>query len=459
MEEQIIKFISALRSAGVRISLAESADAFSAIDQLGIKHRDTFRLSLRTTLVKDSRNLPIFENFFPIYFESPRQASMMNLSNEFKPAEMDMLAQALHQFSDRTRQMIERLLSGEELTPDELNRLAKFVGLSQADDLSYQEWIVQRMKKVMRFQQVRDALQELVEILTEIGLDEERGEQLRQMILHNQQGFEDQLRRLVGQRIADNMSQPPPDDGLSELITRQFESLTEKDMELLRKEVQRLAVALRTRVALRQKRAKTGQLDAKATIRANLKHANIPIQIKHREKSLKPRLVVICDISTSMRYCSELMLSLLFALQDQISKTNAFAFIDHLEYISPEFEGKDTREAVQYVLSKMPSGYYNTDFGFSLENFTQEYLDTIDQRTTILIVGDGRNNYNDPRIDLFRSIARRCRRVIWLTPEAPVLWGTGDSDMFTYAPDCDTIIKARTLEELSTAVDKLLTQH
>jgi uncharacterized protein with von Willebrand factor type A (vWA) domain len=209
MEEQIIKFISALRSAGVRISLAESADAFSAIDQLGIKHRDTFRLSLRTTLVKDSRNLPIFENFFPIYFESPRQASMMNLSNEFKPAEMDMLAQALHQFSDRTRQMIERLLSGEELTPDELNRLAKFVGLSQADDLSYQEWIVQRMKKVMRFQQVRDALQELVEILTEIGLDEERGEQLRQMILHNQQGFEDQLRRLVGQRIADNMSQPP----------------------------------------------------------------------------------------------------------------------------------------------------------------------------------------------------------------------------------------------------------
>jgi uncharacterized protein with von Willebrand factor type A (vWA) domain len=107
----------------------------------------------------------------------------------------------------------------------------------------------------------------------------------------------------------------------------------------------------------------------------------------------------------------------------------------------------------------MPSGYYNTDFGFSLENFTQEYLDTIDQRTTILIVGDGRNNYNDPRIDLFRSIARRCRRVIWLTPEAPVLWGTGDSDMFTYAPDCDTIIKARTLEELSTAVDKLLTQH
>ncbi|MCK4898757.1 MAG: VWA domain-containing protein, partial [Anaerolineales bacterium] len=389
----------------------------------------------------------------------PEQASLLNLSDELSPVEADMFAQALRQFSDRTRQMIERLIRGEELTPVELNRLAKFVGLTQADELRYQEWIVQRMKKVMHFPQVREALQELVEILAQLGLDKERGEQLRQMILHNQQAFEDQLRRLVGQRIVDNMSHKPPEDGLNGLLNRPFESLTEKDMELLRKEVQRLAVALRTRVALRQKRAKTGQLDAKATIRANLKHGNIPFQIKHREKSLKPRLVVICDISASMRSCSELMLGLLYALQDQISNTHAFAFIDHLEYISPEFDGKVAREAVQHVLRRMPSGHYNTDFGYSLENFTQDYLDTVDHRTTILIVGDGRNNYNDPHIDLFRSIARRCRRAIWFTPEAPELWGTGDSDMLTYASECDTIMKAGTLGELTTAVDKLLTQH
>ena len=153
------------------------------------------------------------------------------------------------------------------------------------------------------------------------------------------------------------------------------------------------------------------------------------------------------------------MLSLLYALQDQISKTHAFVFIDHLEYISPEFEAKDTREAVQHVLRKMPSGYYNTDFGYSLENFTQDYLDTVDRRTTVLIVGDGRNNYNDPHIDLFRSIARRCRRAIWFSPEAAELWGTGDSDMLIYASECDMIIEAGTMGELTTAVDKLLTQH
>ena len=127
---------------------------------------------------------------------------------------------------------------------------------------------------------------------------------------------------------------------------------------------------LRTRIALRQKRAKTGQLDAKATIRANLKHESVPIEIKHREHTLKPKLVVICDVSTSMRYCSELMLSFLFALQGQVSKTHAFAFIDHLEYISEDFNGANADEAITSVLWRMPSGHYNTDLGTSLDSFT-----------------------------------------------------------------------------------------
>lgn len=459
MEEQIIKFISALRSAGVRISLAESEDALNAVGLLGVKQQDTFRLSLQSTLIKDASDLPIFDNYFSIFFISPEQASMLNLENDLNPQEVDLLERALRQLSDRTREMMRRLLEGRELTPEELNLLAKFAGLTQVDDLRFQEWLVERMKKVLRFQQVREALEELIETLGELGFDQERAEQLRQSVLRNQDALEDQIRRLVGQRIIDNMSEFPQEDNLDKLLNQPFESLTEQDKEILRKEVQRLAAVLRTRVALRQKRAKTGQLDAKATIRANLKHGNVPFKIKHREKSLKPRLVVICDISTSMRYCSELMLSLLYELQDQISKTHAFAFIDHLEYISPEFIGKDAREAVKLVLSKMPSGYYNTDFGYTLENFAQDYLDTIDQRTTILVVGDGRNNYNDPRIDLFKVMARRSRRIIWLTPEPVALWGTGDSDLFEYTAECDMVMNAGTVGELSAAVDNLLTQH
>lgn len=459
MEERIIKFISALRSSGVRISLAESADAFNAVDQLGIREREAFRMSLRATLVKDAASIPIFEELFPLFFGDSDSPPLMNLSDDLTPEEANMLAQALRQFSDQIRKMLERLMQGEQLSQEELERLSKLVGLNHADDLRYRDWMAQRMQKALRFREVREALQELSELLAQMGMNKQRVEQLRQMLQANQQAMEDQVRQFAGQRIAENMSEQSHDDNLDSLMNRPFSALSDKDMDRLRKEVQRLAAALRSRVALRQKRAKSGQLDAKATIRANLKHGNVPIELKYRERTLKPKLVVICDISTSMRSCSELMLSLLYALQDQISKTHAFAFIDHLEYISPDFEGKDARHAVMQVLDRMPSGYYNTDLGNSLEDFDQDYLDTVDSRTIFLLVGDGRNNYNDPRLDLFNNLSRRSRRTIWLNPETPALWGTGDSDMLKYAPKCDMIFQVGNLAELTLAVDKLLGGH
>jgi uncharacterized protein len=457
MEERIVKFISALRAAGVRISLAESADAFSAIDQLGIQNRENFRLSLRSTMVKDAKSIPVFEELFPLFFGDSDTPPMMDLSQDLTPEEANLLAQALRQFSDQIRKMLEKLMKGEQLTREELERMGRLVGLNQADDLRYREWMTQRMKKALRFKEVQQALKELAELMAQMGMDKERVEQMRQLLQANQAALEDQLRQYAGQRIAENMSEQPRDNGADNLLDRPFSSLSDRDMDRLRKEVQRLAAVLRTRVALRQKRAKSGQLDAKSTLRANLKHGNVPIEIKHREHNLKPKLVVICDVSTSMRSCSELMLSLIYAMQDQITKTHAFAFIDHLEYISPDLAGRDPKEAVTQVLERMPSGYYNTDFGGCLEDFDQEYMGTVDSRTTFLVVGDGRNNYNDPRLDLFTTVARRSRRMIWINPEGPALWGTGDSDMLKYAPNCNVVLQANTLSELIAAVDKLLT--
>jgi uncharacterized protein len=456
MEERIVRFISALRASGVRVSLAESADAFRAVEDLGVKNREAFRLSLRTTLVKDAESIPVFEELFPLFFGEGNSPPMMDLSKDLTDDEANMLAEALRNFNQKLREMLEKLMKGEQLSNEELERLNKLVGLNQADDLRYREWMVQRMQKALQFRQVQEAVEELAELLAQMGMDKERVDQLRQLLQSNQQAMEDQMRQYAGQKIADNMSQRPPENGADDLMDRPFNSLSDRDMEILRREVQRLAAALRTRVALRQKRSKSGQLDAKATIRANLKHGSVPIVIKHREHSLKPKLVVICDISTSMRSASELMLSLVYALQDQISKMHAFAFIDHLEFISPDFQGNDPTGAVKNVLDRMPSGYYNTDLGASLQQFSSEYLDRVDQRTTFIIVGDGRNNYNDPGMDVFTKLARRSRRMIWINPESPALWGSGDSDMLKYASYCDTIVQANSLAELSRAVDKML---
>ncbi|MCS6825901.1 MAG: VWA domain-containing protein [Caldilinea sp.] len=458
MDERMIRFISALRASGVRISLAESADAFQAVDKIGVQDREQFRLSLRATLVKDAGCLPVFDELFPLFFDSADpHTQTFDVTQEMTPEEAQMLAQLLRQFGEQLRQMLEKLLRGEQLSQQELDQLAQITGLNRAQDMRYRDWYAQRMMRALRFKEVQEALREIMELLAKMGMNKQRLEQMRQLIQANQKALEEQISRFAGQKIAENMSEAEPDEAnLDELMDRPFRALSDREMDILRREVRRLANRLRSRIALRQKRAKTGQLDAKATLRANLKNAGVPMEIKHRDHRLKPKLVVICDISTSMRHCSELMLSLVYALQDLITKTHAFAFIDHLEYISPDFTAKEANEAIAGVLQRMPPGYYSTDLGFALKQFAGHYLDTVDQRTTFIMVGDGRNNYNDPALDIFQMLARRARRMIWINPEPPMLWGTGDSDMLQYAPFCTNVLMAATLGELTEAVDHLL---
>jgi uncharacterized protein with von Willebrand factor type A (vWA) domain len=458
MESRILQLIAALRASGVRVSLAESAEAFSAVDLMGIQDREHFRLSLRATLIKDARDIPVFEKLFPLFFGSSQPPLMGgNPSDDLSPEEAQMLADALRQFAEQLRQRMERLMNGQPLSREELEQLGQMVGLNNTEDLRYQNWMAQRMMRALAFPEVREALRELMEQLAQMGMSRERIEQIRELIQQNMQGMEQQINQFAGERIAENLSQHPPGEPIDDILNRPFRALSDADKKAVQREVRRIAAILRTRIALRQKRAKTGQLDAKATIRANLKHHGVPMEIRHRDRTRKPRIVVICDISTSMRFCSELMLTFLYALQGQVKKTHAFAFIDHLEYISADITGTDADEAIAAVLWRMPSGHYNTDLGWSLKNFNDEYLDTLNSQTTLIIVGDGRNNYNDPRIDLFSLMARRATRTIWLNPEPPTLWATGDSDMHRYAPICNNVFKVGNLAELVAAVDHLMT--
>ncbi len=455
MESRLLQFIAALRASGVRISLAESSEAFSAVDVMGIQDRQAFRLSLQATLIKDAKDLPTFQKLFALFFASeqpPLPGS--NLLDEITPEEARLLAEALRQLSEDLRRQIERLMKGEPLSRPELERLAHLVGLEQMGDLNYQNWMAQRMLRALAFPKVREALRDLMEQLAQMGMSRARLERLRQMLLQNMQGIQEQVERFAGQRLAENLSRPRHPADLDGLFHRPFQALSEAEKKLLQREVKRLVAALRTRIALRQKRARSGRLDPKATLRANLKYHGVPMEIRHRDRIRKPKIVALCDISTSMRFCSELMLSFLFALHGQVHKMHAFAFIDHLEYISDDL-GDNVDEAIASLLWRMPGGHYNTDLGWALQNFNDHFMDTLNSQTTLILVGDGRNNYNDPRLDLFSLMARRVARTIWLNPEPPALWH-GDSDMPKYAPLCSHVLKVSNLNELIQAVDTLM---
>ena len=451
-----MQMISALRNSGVRISLAESAESLQAVEVMGISKREQLRLSLRSTLIKDIRDLPIFDRLFPLFFGSGEPPAMGgDLGDQLAPDEAEMLAAAMRQFAEQLRAGMERLLAGKPLTDAELESLGKLTGVGRGDDLRYQQWLTRRMLRALSFQQVQMALQELLEQLQRLGMGKARLLQMAEVLRKNIRGMQEQVSQYVGMRLAENTSARPPNPTADNLMDTSFGALSDADKRILQREVKRLASALRTRIALRQKRSKVGQLDPKRTIRANLRYQGIPIELRHRDRVRKPKLVLLCDVSTSMRFCAELMLNLLFALQGQVRKTEAFAFIDHLESISSDLSGSNADRAVASVLRRMHPGHYNTDLGWSLAEFHSEHLDTLDSRTTLIVLGDGRNNYNDPRTDIFAVLARRSARTIWLNPEPPQFW-RGDSDMPKYAPLCERVLKVANARELASAVDQLL---
>lgn len=485
MEQRLIDFIAALRAAGVRVSIAESGDAFQSVHLMGVKNREVFQVSLRSTLVKEATDLPIFDELFPLYFGSGGPP-LLNALDDLTPEQRRMLAAALRALLERLRQnreqaddsqeqpfgqpqpisdsqlanllnLLQMLLAGQNPTSDQMDQMGEQVGLSHAHHRYQQPWMERRMRHQLGMDKLDEILEQLWDMLAEMGMSEEAIDELRDMVEANREALAEQVSQHVGKSLAQRAveeKRPPIDDSLME---RPFYALSEEDRDALREQTRRLAAQLRSRAALRQKRGKVGTLDVKKTIRANMRYAGVPFELQFRTKQLKPKLLLICDVSTSMRPVAEFMLSMIYELQDQIAKTRSFAFIDDIEEISDDFATYPPREALDVVLMRMQPGHYNTDLGHSLATFTQDHMDSVDHRTTVIFIGDARNNYNDPRLDCVDMIKRRAKRIMWLTPEDYHLWGTGDSDMHQYVPYCDIIHHVTNMAQLTAAVDRLLT--
>jgi len=314
------------------------------------------------------------------------------------------------------------------------------------------------MLRRMGLQQLAEQIEKLMQQLAAMGMTPEGQEAILRLIAANRDLLAEQTAQFVGQNIARQMSDYNPQKmDETELMQTPFKDLTEAEARELRKLVTRLAARLRSRAALRQKKGDGKTLDAKATLRANIQTGGVPFDLHFKKRHLKPKFALICDMSESMRDVIEFMLRLMYELQDQVAKARSFGFYNHLEDVTEEFIGHRPDEAIPLVKHRFPYIPYGTDLGQCLVDFCGDYLDAVDRRTTVIFLGDARNNFNSPRLDLFEHLKRRARRVVWFNPEPRYQWGTGDSDMHQYTPLCDAVHQVSNLAELTEAVDKLFT--
>jgi uncharacterized protein with von Willebrand factor type A (vWA) domain len=456
MDDRVVQFIAGLRAAGVRVSLAESQDAFRAVEHIGVMDRASFRSALRATLIKERDDEAIFNKLFPLYFSSggpPLIPSEQALS----PEQQKMLEAAMRALAGDLSRLLQMLASGRGPTREDMERYARQAGANRGRARpENQQWITREMLRQMGLEKLADEIEKLMQQLAAMGMTPEGQDAILRLIAANRDLLMEQASQQAGESLARRLSeQAPPKMDEADLMQRPFRDLSESEARDLRKLVARLAARLRSRAALRQKKGDGKTLDAKSTLRANLQTGGVPFDLRFKKRHLKPKFALICDVSTSMRPVAEFMLRLMYEMQDQVAKARSFAFNDHLEDVSDEFIGHRPDEAIPLVLYRIPPGYYATDLGRGLTDFCGRYLDALDRRTTVIFLGDGRNNFNNPRLDLFELVKRRARKVLWFNPEPRYQWGTGDSDMLQYAPLCDAVHQVSNLSELTDAVDRL----
>jgi uncharacterized protein with von Willebrand factor type A (vWA) domain len=243
------------------------------------------------------------------------------------------------------------------------------------------------------------------------------------------------------------------------LLEKSFYHLSEDETRKMREVVERLAQRIKNILSIRRRRLKRGKLDLHQTLRRNMSHGGIPFELifKQRKKD-RPKLVILCDVSSSVANVSRFMLQFVYSLQDAFTKIRSYVFVAELGDVTELFREGDINQSIEKALDggDVINVYTRSNFGFAFHHFWQNHLSVIDNKTTVLILGDARNNYNDPRAWCLRDIHNKAKNVVWLNPESPSAWGFGDSVMNRYLLYTDVAEECRNLKQLSSIIDRLV---
>jgi uncharacterized protein len=461
MDERILEFIGDLRRAEIRVSPSEALDALAAAAEIGLDSREGFKTALSATLVKEARDQAAFDRIFDLYF-----LDLQALGEGVK--------KALGPEDPRVQQLLDQLLAEDGLELDEMTELlmrgagselemairqgGQGIGLERLMYFLQIGYFSRRIADRFDWSTVEQDLAEIMRLLEARGLDPGQLARIRNYLDLRLEAF----RRMIRQHVERELERRAWRQG--ERLTREILAekplfaLTPDEVTQMKSVVARLARKIKDALALRLRVEQRGRIDPRRTTRKSLAYGGIPMEIflrrRHRDR---PKLITICDVSDSVRNASRFMLQLVWSLQECFSRVRSYAFVSEIAEVTQAFNTLPVERAIEWALKAAPIDYHcRSDFGYAFSRFTRTELDSLDRKTTILLLGDARNNYNDPQAWALRLIRDRVKGIIWLNPEGQWGWGIGDSVMPLYAPSCDMVRECRTIGQLGEVVDNLV---
>jgi uncharacterized protein len=469
-------FIQELRRAGLPVSLTENLDAMEAVKHIPLEDREAFKYALAATLVKSSSHWKAFETVFEVYFSLR--------GREYHLGEIDEeMQQLLDQLEEITGQQQDQSGSGglEALTPEEIAEML-FKAMMNADEALMRAIARQAVQRFAGMEPGRPVggtyylyrtlrnldLDGLVERLMEQAKQDAGGqlspleERLERDELETQADFmrkevEAEIRRrLVADRgveaMARTLRKPLPEDV-------DFMHASREEMLSLRRALQPLTRKLAVRLARKRRHGRKGPLDFRSTVRHSLSYGGVPAEPKFRyPRPAKPEIFVVADISGSVAAFARFTLQLVYAISGQFSKVRSFVFIDGIDEVTSFFEGvEDINQAVHRVNTEADVVWVDghSDYGHAFEVFWERWGKEVGPRTTVILLGDARNNYHASQAWVVKEMRHKARHVYWLNPEPRSYWDTGDSIISEYATHTDGVYECRNLRQLERFVEVL----
>ncbi len=471
-------FVVELRNAGIPVSLTENLDAFEAVKHIPLEDREAFKFALAATMVKNASHWKAFETVFEVYFSlrGPQyQLKDDETADEFWRELQEQMRQGEGKGAGGTMDSLtpeemmqllyNALMQGDQAIMRALARQAvqRFAGMEPGRPVGGTYYLYRTLRnldldamleKLMEAQK-QDAQAHNAEF-TDLEERLERDE--FQMRIDNfKKEIEAEIRRrLVADRgveaMAKTLRKPLPEDV-------EFMHASREEMALLRKSLQPLTRKLAARLARKRRHGRKGPLDFRSTMRHSLSYGGVPAEPKFKyPRPSKPELMVVADISGSVAAFARFTLMLVYAIQHQFSKVRSYVFIDGIDEVTEYFKGvEDVQEAVHRVNTEADVVWVDghSDYGHAFEVFWERYGKDVGPKTTVLLLGDARNNYHASQAWVVKAMRQKARHVYWLNPEPKSYWNTGDSIVGEYGTHTDGVYECRNLRQLEGFVDKL----
>ncbi len=469
MDAKLVEFTHILRRNGVRVSLAENVDSLRATALVGLQDRLLLKDALRATIIKRNIDEPVFDELFDLYFTGLGEAikgaaeslmGTMQLDEAAFQNLLDNLAEILKDLDIDLSELARNLLTNNTGQLERMLRDAAAQAQLQNIQRSFQEGRYSHsMAQMLGVGALSKELDDLKDRLGEADIDPALRERLLRLLERRLQDLSDMIKRAVRLELEQQDLSQRESARLQSLAEKSFYYLSEDDIRRMREAVTKLAQRLKNVVSIRRKRGKRGKLDLKATMRKNLQYGGVPFKIHFdRKMKDKPQVMVLCDVSDSVRNVSRFMLQFVYSLQDLYSRVRSFIFVSELGEVTQLFEEQDITAAIEQALSgSLINVFAHSDFGRAFRSFHREFLSAVNKKTTVIILGDARNNYNLPHEWVLKEIRQRAKQVFWLNPENRLTWGFGDSEMDRYIPHCDVVEECRNLNQLYRVIDRMVT--